>query len=160
MAWPCLTLLQLLACGVWGAEVLVRPRCSARGPTPSGTPAHAEWAVSSLSEGTTAGPPAPTGQFLFLFSCALSLCTLSWSPSTTPHALTLFIEVFSSVAQSCPTLCNPMDCSTPGFPVHHQLLELTQTHVHRVGDAIQPSHPLSSPSPPAFSLSQHQGLFK
>ena len=59
---------------------------------------------------------------------------------------------FSSVAQSCPTLCNPMDCSTPGLPVHHQLPEFTQTHVHWVGDAIQPSHPLSSPSPPAFNL--------
>ena len=67
---------------------------------------------------------------------------------------------FSSVAQSCLTLCDPMDCSTPGLPVHHQLPELTQTHVHRVGDAIQPSHPLLSPSRPAFSLSQHQGLFK
>ena len=67
---------------------------------------------------------------------------------------------FSSVAQSCPTLCNPIDCSTPGLPVHHQLPELTQTHVHRVSDAIQPSHPLLSPSPPAFNLSQHQGLFK
>ena len=55
-------------------------------------------------------------------------------------------------------LCNPVDCSTPGLPVHHQLPEFTQTHDHRVGDAIQPSHPLSSPSPPAFSLSQHQGL--
>ena len=66
----------------------------------------------------------------------------------------------SSVAQSCPTLCNPMDCSTPGLPVHHQLPEFTQTHVHQVGDAIQPSHPLSSPSPPAFNLSQHQGLFQ
>ena len=55
---------------------------------------------------------------------------------------------FSSVAQSCPTLCNPMNCSTPGLPVHHQLPEFTQTHVHGVGDAIQPSHPLSSPSPP------------
>jgi len=55
---------------------------------------------------------------------------------------------FSSVAQSCPTLCNPMNCSTPGLPVHHQLPEFTQTHVHRVGDAIQPSHPPSSPSPP------------
>ena len=53
-----------------------------------------------------------------------------------------------------------MDCSTPGFPVHHQLLELTQAHVHQVGDTIQPSHPLSSPSPPAFNLSQHQGLFQ
>ena len=55
-------------------------------------------------------------------------------------------------------LCDPMDCGTPGFPVHHQLPELTQTHVHRVGDAIQPSHTLSSPSPPSFNLSQHQGL--
>ena len=67
---------------------------------------------------------------------------------------------FSSVAQSCPTLCDPMDCSTPGFLVHHQLLEPTQTHVHHVGDAIQLSHPLLSPSPPAFNLSHHQGLFK
>ena len=66
---------------------------------------------------------------------------------------------FSSVAQSCPTLCNPMDCSTPGLPVRHQLLESTQTHVHWVGDAIQPSHLLSSPSP-ALNLSQHQGLFQ
>ena len=65
---------------------------------------------------------------------------------------------FSSVAQSCPTLCDPMNCSTPGLPVHHQLPEFTQTHVPRVSDAIQPSHPLSSPSPPAFNLSQHQGL--
>ena len=68
--------------------------------------------------------------------------------------------VFSSVAQSCLTLCDPMDCSTPGLPVHHQLLELAQTHVHWVGDAIQPSHPLSSPSPPTFNLFQHQGLFQ
>ena len=66
---------------------------------------------------------------------------------------------FSSVAQSCPTLCNPMDCSTPNFRVHHQFPELAQTHVHWVGDAIQPYHPLLSPSPPSFSLSQHQGLF-
>ena len=64
-----------------------------------------------------------------------------------------------SVTKSCPTLCNPMDRSTSGFPVHHQLLELAQTHVHWVSDAIQPSHPLSPPSPPAFNLSQHQGLF-
>ena len=64
---------------------------------------------------------------------------------------------FSSVFQSSPTLCDPMYCSTPGLPVHHQLPELTQTHVHQVFDAIQPSHPLSSPSP-AFALSQHQGL--
>ena len=69
-------------------------------------------------------------------------------------------DLFSSVAQSCPTLCNSIDCSKPGLPVHDQLPELTQTHVHRVGDAIQPSHPLSSPSTPAFNLSQHQGLFQ
>ena len=67
---------------------------------------------------------------------------------------------FSSVAQSCLTLGDPMDCSTPGLPVHHRLPESTQTHVHRVGDAIQPSPPLSSPSPPTFNLSQHQGLFQ
>ena len=67
---------------------------------------------------------------------------------------------FSSVAQSCPTLCNPMNCSMPGLPVHHQLLEFTQTHVHWVSDAIQPSHPLLSPSPPAPNPSQHQGLFQ
>ena len=66
---------------------------------------------------------------------------------------------FSSVAQSCPTPCDPMNRSTPGLPVHHQLPELTQTHVHRVSDAIQPFHPLSFPSPPTFNLSQHQGLF-
>ena len=67
---------------------------------------------------------------------------------------------FSSFAHSCPTLCDPMDCSTPGLPVYHQLPEFTQTHVHWVSDAIQPSHPLSYPSPPAFDLSQHQSLFK
>ena len=67
---------------------------------------------------------------------------------------------FSSVAQSCLTLCDPMNHSTPGLPVHHQLPESTQTHVHCVSDAIQPPHPLSSPSPPALNLSQHQGLFK
>ena len=67
---------------------------------------------------------------------------------------------FSSVTQSCPTLCDPMNRSTPGLPVHHQLPEFTQLHVHRVSDAIQPSHPLSSPSPPALNPSQHQGLFQ
>ena len=71
-------------------------------------------------------------------------------------SITLF--QFSSVAQSCLTLCDPMNHSTPGLPVHHQLPEFTQTHVHWVGEAIQPSHPLSSPSPSALNLSQHQGL--
>ena len=67
---------------------------------------------------------------------------------------------FSPVAQLCPTLCKPRGCSMPGFPVHHQLPEFTQTHVHCISDAVQPSHPLSSPSPPACTHSQHQGLFK
>ena len=67
---------------------------------------------------------------------------------------------FNSVAQLCRTLCDPMDCSTPGLPVPHQLPELTQTHVHWVCDAIQPSHPLSTPSPPALNISQHQDLFQ
>ena len=67
---------------------------------------------------------------------------------------------FSSVTQLCLTLCNPMNCSMPGLPVHHQFLEFTQTHVHQVGDAIQPSHPLSSPFPPAPNPSQHQSLFQ
>ena len=67
---------------------------------------------------------------------------------------------FISVAQSCPTLCDPMNCSTPDLPVHHHLPEFTQTHIHRVRDAIQPSHPLSSPSPPAPNPSQHHSLFQ
>ena len=76
-----------------------------------------------------------------------------------PSSIMLAVQ-FSSFAQSCPTLCDPMNCSTPGLPVHHQLPEFTQTHVHWAGDAIQPAHPLSSPSPPALNLSQYQGLFK
>ena len=85
----------------------------------------------------------------------------SWT-TTEQLTLSLFICIhihFSSVTQSCPTLCDSIDCSTPGRPVHHQLPEFTRTHVHRVGDAIQPSHPLSSPSP-APNPSQHHGLFQ
>ena len=81
-------------------------------------------------------------------------------PNVTSMASLPWSVQFSSVAQLCPTLCNSMDCSTPGLPVHHQLPRFTQTHVHWVSDAIQPSRPLSSPSPPTFSLSQHQGLFQ
>ena len=76
------------------------------------------------------------------------------------HIHLISINQFNSVSQSCPTLCDPMNNSTPGLPVHHQLPEFTQTHVHWVSDAIQLSHPLSSPSPPALNLSQHHGLFK
>ena len=74
--------------------------------------------------------------------------------------LFFLITQFSSVIQSCPTLCDPVNHSMPGLPVDHQLLEFTQTHVHQVGDDIQPSHPLLSPSPPAPNRSQHQGLFQ
>ena len=94
------------------------------------------------------------------------LCVVIWflsqdnSPPMKLLPRRVFRSQFSSVAQSCPTLCDPMDCTTPGFPVHHPLLEFTQTHVHWVGDAIQPSHPLSFCSPPDFNLSQHQGLFQ
>ena len=85
-----------------------------------------------------------------------------------PHNISVFLVQYiqfkwlnlCTVTQSCLTLCHPMDYSTPSLPVHHQLPELAQTHVHWVGDAIQPSHLLSSPSPPAFNLSQHQGLFQ
>ena len=81
------------------------------------------------------------------------------NPGIKPLGHSLSVQ-FSSVAQSCPTLCNPMNRSMPGLPIHHQLLEFTQTHIHLVSDAIQPSHPLSSPSPPAPNPSQHQGLFQ
>ena len=83
-----------------------------------------------------------------------------WNQSVTTIQLCSCNKTACMRAQSCPTLCDTMNCSTPGLPVHHQLLESTQTHVHWVGDAIQPSHPLSSLSPSAFNLSQHQGLFQ
>ena len=86
---------------------------------------------------------------------------LEWVPLPSPKTQTSYYQTSiccCSVDQPCPTFCNPMNCSTPGFPVHYQLLELAQTHVHRVSDAIQPSYPLLSPSPPAFNLSQHQGF--
>ena len=84
----------------------------------------------------------------------------SFTINTTWEAHVFSSVQFSSVTQSCSTLCDPMNRSTPGLPVHHQLPEFTQTHVHPVSDAIQPSHPLSSPSPPAPNLSQHQHLFQ
>ena len=85
----------------------------------------------------------------------------AFSSSQLVNSYLIYLPVqFSSAAQSCPTLCDPMNCSTPGLPVQHQLPEFTQTHVHQVSDAIQPSHPLSSPSPPAPNPSQHQSLFQ
>ena len=90
----------------------------------------------------------------------VSLTQWTWTWANLGRQWRIGKPQFSSVAQSCLTLCDPMDCSTPGLLVLHQLPEFTQTHVHRISDAIQPSHPLSSPFPPTFNLSQHQGLFK
>ena len=87
--------------------------------------------------------------------CHTTIITLPYDPTMPPLGIQ-----FSSVTQSCPTLCDPMNHSTQGFPVHHLLPEFTQTHVHQVSDAIQPSHPLSSPSPPAPNPSQHHSLFQ
>ena len=104
-------------------------------------------------------------------SCIAGGFLTSWATREAPLHICKYTQIlnfvqfsasvqFSSVTQSCPTLCDPMNHSTPGLPVHHQLPEFTQTHVHRVGDGIQPSHPLSSPSPPAPNPFQHQGLFQ
>ena len=99
--------------------------------------------------------PSPTPE-----ACSNSR-PLSWwcHPTISSSVYTLMSDQITSVAQSCPTLCDPMNCSTPGLPVHHQLPEFTQTQVHQVSDAIQPFHPLSSPSPLALNPSQHQSLF-
>ena len=111
-----------------------------------------EWiAIHSLLQGIFLTQRLKPG----LLHCRQILYHLSHQGSPSPQYLQ-----FSSVAQSCLTLCDPMNHSTPDLPVHHQLLESTQTHVHRVGDAILPSHPLLSPSPPAPNPSQHQGLFQ
>ena len=135
------------------------------------------WRTDSLEKtlmlGKTEGRRRRGWQKMRWLECITVLWTGSWNKKRTLmeiplkskwrlefHFLKRISSVqFSSVAQSCLTLCDPMNCSTPGLPVHHQLPEFTQTHIHRVGDAIHPSHPLSSPSP-VFNLSQHQGLFQ
>jgi len=109
--------------------------------------------------------PSQTSAILALILCQHWPTLLTLEHQMPFQTLSLYIHsstwnAYSSVAQSCLTPCDPMDCSMPGLPVHHQLQEFIQTHVHWVGDAIQPSHPLSSPSPPAFNFSQHQGLFQ
>ena len=102
----------------------------------------------------------PLNVVKIFFIAVFLVTTLYYIPYYMRYNIFTNIFQFSSVAQSCPTLCNPMSRSTPGLPVHHHLPELTQTHVHRVHDAIQPSHPLSSPSLPAPNPSQHQSLFQ
>ena len=126
-------------------------------PLPSDGPGSGSSGVSAelRSTGLEATPKAERRAWHRL-SLGASESTALLRGLTAPHAA----FQFSSVAQLCPTLCDPMNHSMPGLPVHHQLLESTQTHVHRVSDDIQPSHPWSSPSPPALNLSQHQGLFQ
>ena len=98
---------------------------------------------------------------LFLIITAISECNVhNYKETQYVYLFSCWSVQFSSVTQSCPTVCDSINRSKLGLPVRHQLPEFTQTHVHRVGDAIQPSHPLSSPSPPTFNLSQHQGFFK
>ena len=105
-------------------------------------------------------PPQQLAIFRYEYLCNIHKYTPD-AKIISEYKLYTFIYVqFSSVAQSCPTLCNPMNCSTPGLPVHHHLPEFTHTHIHWVRDAIQPSHPLLSPSPPACNPSQHQDLFQ
>ena len=118
---------------------------------------------SSVSPFSTCPQSFPaSGSFTMsgLFASGGQSIGISASLSVLPVYIQGWFPQFSSVAQSCPTLCDPMDHSMPGFPVHHQLPEFTLIHAHWIGDAIQPSHPLSSPSPPAFNLSQYQSLFK
>ena len=121
-----------------------------------------EWVAISFTSGSSQSWDWSSVSYV---SCTAGGIFTDWAIRKAPEPLYCFGQKvcfvqFSSVAQSCPTLCDPMNCSTPGLPIHHQLLEFTQTHVHRVGDAIQPSHPLSSPSPPAPNPSQHQSLFQ
>ena len=123
--------------------------------------------ICNLFLSSTAGPPSQASPCLWLWLLGPSYSLLIPGDHVQWHASMCIIHVppwpsvqFSSVAQSCPTLCDPMNRSKPRLPVHHQLLEFTQTHVHWVGDGTQPSHPLSSPFPPAPNPSQHQGLFQ
>ena len=119
-----------------------------------------KWNSMRLSQGVVNYSPQTKSGPQSIFYKVLLDHSLAGLYTQMKHRLHRLQHQFSSVAQSCPTLCDPMKFSTPGLPVHHQLPELTQTHAHRGGDAIQPSHPLSSPPPPAPNPSQHQGLFQ
>ena len=125
------------------------------------------WCYESLSAAIKAAFRCLVGGTSFIHPEAADWpCAQTWQPDhrcsglgCVPYRPCCCCCCCCSVAQSCLTLCDPIDCRTPGFPVYHQLPELAQTHVHRVSDTTQSSHPLSSPSPPAFNLSQHQRLF-
>ena len=145
----CLTLCDTLDCSPPGSSIQGIFQARIR-----------EWVAIFFSR----GPPQPRDQIRVpRIFCIGRWILYHWA---TREALERFLRTtnsfiqFSSVAQMCPTLCDSRNCSTPGLPVHHQPPEFTQTHVHRVGDAIQPSHPLSSPSPLSLNLSQYQGLFQ
>ena len=113
---------------------------------------------SVISHCSKAFPSVTSAVMTALFQ---GLVPMPWSECILGHSnISPLAHISVQSLKSCPTLCDPMHCSTPGLPVHHQLPEFTQTHIHQVGDAIQPSHPLSSPSPPAPNPSQHQSLFQ
>ena len=114
---------------------------------------------SSCLQSFPASGSSPMSQFFPSGGQSIRVSASAWNFQWIFRTDFLSVQ-FSSVAQLCLTLWDIMDCNIPGFPVHHQLSEFAQTHVHQVGTAIQPSHPLSSPSPPALNLSQHQGLFQ
>ena len=139
--------------------------CSPPGPSVHGFPRQEYWSELPFpSPGDLANPGIDLHilnwqAFLFHWVTKETPTLIAYSSSTSGIHASQSI-VLSSVTRSCLTLCNPMDCSIPGFPFPHQLPKFAQTHVHWVNDAIQPSHPLPSPPPPAFNLSQHQGLLK
>ena len=136
-------------------------------PTTQGSNLH--WQVGFFYQWSHLGSPnmpylsdffASVGNCSGGILCFISSMEYNWKTNSLNINSIVFLLMFSSVAQLCLTLCDPMNRCKPGLPVHHQLPESTQTHVHWVGDAIQPCHPLSSPSLPALNLSQHQGLFQ
>ena len=123
---------------------------------PEFTETHVHWVSDAIQPSHPLSSPSPLAP-----SPSQHQSIFQWVSSSHEEAKVLEFQLsHQTVAQSCPTLCNPMNCSTPGLPVHHQLPEFTQTHVHRVSDAIQPSHPLSSRSPLAPNPSQHQSLLQ
>ena len=139
-------------------DALASPRCLCSGSSLTNKEAEAQRGEDQVYAWVSPGSesfdyPKSTGEGFLL-----SDGTLTATPC--PHFTDSFCSYCCLIIRSCLTLCDPTDCSTPGLPVLHHLPEITQTHVHWVSDAIQPFHPLSSPSPPAFNLSQHEGLFQ
>ena len=159
----CFAVVQSLSC----AQLFVTPWTAAHQASLSFTTSWSLLKLMSIESMMPSNHLILCHPLLLLSSIFQSISLFQWVGSLHRVAKVLELKLkhqfssvhFSSVAQLCMTLCHPMDCSMPGFPVHHQLWDFTQTHVCRVGDALQPSHPLSSPSP-AFNLSQHQGLLQ